>query len=62
LEYPSTPSQEMYLVYKIEDNCEKEFDGIKIDLIKLLGLGDNKRPLAISIEQLMKSQLKYESL
>ena len=58
LDYQSIPSQEMYLVYKIEDNCEKEFRGLKIDLTKLSGLGENKRPLAISIEQLMKSRLK----
>ena len=58
LKYKTTPSQEMYLVYKIEDECEKEFRGLNIDLTKLDGLGANKRPISISIEQLMKSKIK----
>ena len=55
-EFP--PSQEMYLVYQLEEEFEKEFIGLNIDLTKIDGLGANKRPIAISIEQLMKSKIK----
>lgn len=58
LKYKSTPSQEMYLVYQLEQECEKEFINLKIDLLKIDGLGENKRPIAISIEKLMKSKIK----
>lgn len=58
LKYKTTPSQEMYLVYEIETECEKEFNGLNIDLTKLAGLESSKRPTAISIEQLMKSKIK----
>jgi predicted component of viral defense system (DUF524 family) len=58
LQYKTTPSQEMYLVYQLEDEIEKEFVGLNIDLRKLEGLGENKRPIAISIEELLKSKLK----
>jgi hypothetical protein len=56
LKYKSTPSQEMYLVFQLEDECEKEFKSLNIDLSRLNGLGANKRPIAISIEELMKSK------
>jgi predicted component of viral defense system (DUF524 family) len=58
LKYKTIPSQEMYLVYKIEDKCENEFSGLNIDLTNLDGLGANKRPISISMEQLMKSKIK----
>lgn len=58
LEYKSVPSQEMYLVYQLESEIEKEFNGFEIDLKKLVGLGANKRPIAISLENLIKSQNK----
>jgi len=58
LNYKTTPSQEMYLIYSLEPDCEKEFSGLNIDLTKLSGLGENKRPIAISLEQLMKSKIK----
>jgi hypothetical protein len=45
----------MYLVYQLEKECEKEFKNITIDLAKLDGLGENKRPVAISIEKLLRS-------
>lgn len=48
----------MYLAYQVEDECEKEFSNLNIDLLKLDGLGENKRPVAISIEKLMKSKIK----
>jgi hypothetical protein len=48
----------MYLVYQLEKECEKEFIGLNIDLSKLDGLGANKRPIAISLEKLMKSKFK----
>jgi predicted component of viral defense system (DUF524 family) len=58
LKYKSAPSQEMYLVYKLEEECEKEFSNLNIDLLKIDGLGEDKRPIAISIEKLMKSKIK----
>ena len=58
LGYKTTPSQEMYLIYQLEEEYEKEFIGLTIDLSKIDGLGANKRPIAISIEQLMKSKIR----
>ena len=58
LNYKTIPSQEMYLVYKIEEELEKEFRDINIDLTKLDGLGANKRPKTISLETLMNSKIK----
>ena len=58
LKYKTAPSQEMYLVYQLEKEYEKEFNNLKIDLSKLDGLGENKRPIAISIEKLMNSKIK----
>lgn len=57
LGYKTTPSQEMYLIYQLEDEFEKEFIGMTIDLSKIDGLVANNRPIAISIEQLMKSKI-----
>jgi predicted component of viral defense system (DUF524 family) len=54
LKYKTTPSQELYLVYQLEEECEREFSGLNIDLSKLNGLGANKRPIAISLEKLLK--------
>jgi hypothetical protein len=58
LNYPTTPSQEMYLVYQLDETVEKEFAGLTIDLQNLVGLGENKKPLAISMEQLMRAKKK----
>jgi hypothetical protein len=58
LKYKTTPSQEMYLIYQLEEEYEKEFSNLNIDLSKLDGLGENKRPIAISIEKLMNSKIK----
>jgi len=58
LKYKTEPSQEMYLVYKLEKNCEIEFNSLKIDLSKIDGLGVNKRPITISLKQLMNCKLK----
>ena len=56
LEYIPDPSQEMYLVYQLEKECEKEFNNLNIDLTKLDINDENKRPIAISIEKLMLSK------
>jgi len=58
LGYKTTPSQDVYLVYQLLDELEKEFSGLNIDLSKIDGLGANKKPIAISIEQLMKSKMR----
>ena len=57
LEYRTSPSQEMYLVYQLEDDCEKEFSGLNIDLNKLNGLGANKKPIAITLTELLKAKI-----
>jgi hypothetical protein len=57
LNYKTIPSQEMYLVYKIDEDIEEEFRNINIDLKKLDGLGANKRPKAINLEILMNSKI-----
>jgi predicted component of viral defense system (DUF524 family) len=54
LKYKTTPSQELYLVYELEEECEKELSHIAIDLTKLHGIGLKKRPIAITIEKLLK--------
>ncbi len=58
LKYKATPSQEMYLVYQLEEQYEKEFSNINFDLTQLDGLGENKRPIAISLENIMKIKIK----
>ena len=37
---------------------EKEFKDLTIDLSKLDGLGENKRPVAISLEKLLRFKIK----
>ena len=58
LKYKTTPTENMYLVYQLLEECEKEFFGLNIDLSKIQGLGVNKKPIAISVEQLLKSKIK----
>ena len=58
LYYKTIPSEEMYLVYQLEEEYEKEFSNLKIDLSKFDGLGENKRPIAISLEKLMYLKIK----
>ena len=57
LKYKTTPSQNLYLVYQLEKEYEKEFNNLKIDLSKLDGLGENKRPIAINLEKIMNSKI-----
>jgi predicted component of viral defense system (DUF524 family) len=58
LKYKTTPSQDLYLIYQLEKEIEKEFKDLTIDLSKLDGLGENKRPISISIEEVMKLKIK----
>ena len=58
LKYKTTPSQDLYLIYQLEKEIEKEFKDLTIDLSKIDGLGENKRPVAISIEKLLRSKIK----
>lgn len=58
LKYPTRPSQDMYLVYQLDPQLEKEFEGITINLGILSGLDENKKPQALSIQQLMKAKVK----
>ena len=45
-------------MYQLEKEIEKEFKDLRIDLSKLDGLGENKRPVAISLEKLMWYKVK----
>lgn len=53
LEYPTSPSQETYLIYTLEPECEVEFSNLKIDLRKIKDLGKNKKPRAYSLVELL---------
>ena len=57
LKYITIPSQELYLIYELEEECEKELSHISIDLTTLNGIGLNKRPIAITIEKLLKMKI-----
>ena len=56
LEYKTSPSQEMYLVYELENECEIEIKDLKIDISLIPGLRIDKRPSTITVEQLMKAK------
>lgn len=58
LKYYSTPTQELYLIFYLEDRCESEFNDLCIDLSGINGLVRNKRPLALSLEEIMKLKVK----
>jgi predicted component of viral defense system (DUF524 family) len=58
LKYRSTPSHEMYLVYQLEDECDKEFKELNIDLKNIVVSGDNRKPIAFSLEKLVKEKVK----
>jgi hypothetical protein len=58
LKYKSEPSQDMYLIYQLESECEKEFTGLKIELDSIIGTSIDYRPKAISIEKLLRSKVK----
>ncbi len=55
--YPSEPSQDFYLVYKIEKIKDSEFSNIKWDVSKLSGYKSGREsanPFAVSLSDLMK--------
>ncbi len=58
--YPTEPSQDYYLVYKIENIVEKELLGCKWDITKLndykTGRGSGL-PFAVSLSELMKAKV-----
>ena len=58
LKYKTKPSQDLYLIYQLEKEIEKEFKDLTIDLSKLDGLAENKRPVSISLEKLMRYKVK----
>ena len=58
-EYPSEPSQEYYLVYKVIQAPDNEFKGKKWDVTKLPGYRSgygSPLPFSVSLTQLMKAQ------
>ncbi len=58
LKYKSEPSQDMYLIYQIESECEKEFTGLKIELSSIIDSGIRFRPKSVTLEQLLKAKIK----
>ena len=58
LKYETEPSQDMYLVYQLEKECEKEFNGLNIDLSKVIDFQLDFRPKAITLEQLLKAKIR----
>lgn len=59
--YPSTPSQEFYLVYKVEEVKEWELKGRKWDITRLEGYKAGRGsalPFAITMTELMKTLVK----
>jgi predicted component of viral defense system (DUF524 family) len=58
LKYQSEPSQDMYLIYQLEKECESEFNGLKIDLSLIIDSSINYRPKSITIEELLKAKIK----
>lgn len=55
LNYPTEPTQPMYMIYEIEQNLEVEFQDKKWDLTRLPKLGEDKRPYSVSLSELMKT-------
>jgi predicted component of viral defense system (DUF524 family) len=58
LKYETEPSQDMYLVYQLEEECEKEFNGLNIDLAKVIDFQLDFRPKTITLEQLLKAKIR----
>ena len=58
LNYPSNPSQDTYLVYQIDEECEVEFNDLLFDLSEINGLTEDKKPLSINLEELFKFKSK----
>ena len=48
----------IHLVYQLEKECEKEFNGLNIDLSKVIDFQLDFRPKAITLEHLLKSKVK----
>lgn len=59
--YPTVPSQEYYLVYKVSQFIEKEFENRKWDISKLEKYRDGRAsvlPFAVTLSQLLKAEIK----
>jgi predicted component of viral defense system (DUF524 family) len=61
LKYRTEPSHPMYLVYNLE-KVEKEFDGLRIDLSKLIKLQADKRPKAINLVEFLNCKIGQNNL
>jgi len=55
LNYPSEPTQPMYMIYELDTELEVEFQDKKWDLTRLPKLGEDKRPYSVSLSELMKT-------
>ena len=61
LKYPGTPTQEYYIVYKVEELQEPDFANRKWDITKLEGHTNSRGsglPLAVTMTELMKVVVK----
>lgn len=59
--YPTVPSQEYYLVYKVSQFIEKEFENRKWDISKLDEYRNGRAsvlPFAVTLAQLLKAEVK----
>ena len=59
--YPGTPSQEFYLVYKVEPVSDKEFSNKEWNISKLEGYKPNRNsalPFSVTLTELMKAIIK----
>lgn len=60
-EYPTVPSQDYYLVYKVSQFIEKEFENRKWDISKLEEHRKGRAsvlPFAVTLSQLLKAEIK----
>ena len=54
LKYPTDPTEQMYMVYELEDELEVEFQNKMWDLTHLKNLNDSKKPYSVSLLELLK--------
>jgi predicted component of viral defense system (DUF524 family) len=59
LKYKSEPSQDMYLVYQLEKECESEFNSLVVDLSRVVDSNIGFRPKSITLEHLLRAKIKY---
>ncbi len=58
VKYKSEPNQDMYLIYQIEKECEKEFNSLNVDLSRVVDSNIGFRPKSITLEHLLRAKVK----